>query len=144
MGVLKLSLADILLRQPHLLDRLLGKGTYQIEEGENDVAKIRTEWMELTLVYDSRDRFVSSRVKALKVPAEISENCTTDTLLRFCGIEVGARRKSDLDEQQVSDELAHIQPFANLLKDEQTSRDAILFFRGYCAAYTDCLNGKWH
>lgn len=136
-------LANLLGRQQPLIDRLFGQGTYRIDSEGSDSARLSTDWMELLLTYDHRDQFVSSSVKPLKLPAELSENHTTDTLLRFYGMEARPRRKSQLDEQQVVDELELVEPLVEPLKVEQESRDATMFVRGYNAAYTDRAGGVW-
>lgn len=138
-----MKLSDLLRRQQPLLDKLFGKGGYRIEGDASDEARIHADWMELSLVYDPRDEFASSMIRPLNVPADQSEPHTSDALLRYCGIEVGPRRKSALDERQVADELALIAPLIPLLKDKRKSRDATWFVRGYNTAYTDWASGDW-
>lgn len=138
-----MKLADILRANAPLLNEIFGDGGYRIEVDEEDLVRVRAEWMELLLVYDFRDQFVSSSVKPLRVPDDMSEECTSGTLLRFLDVDVGVRRKSALDEQQVADELNLVRPLAQLLKDDCKSRDAVCFVNGYNAAYTDYCSGKW-
>ena len=130
--------------QAELLGDIFGDDAYEIVADEDEyLVRVRTAWMNLLIAYDFRDQFVSSSVKPLRVPDELSEDHTTDTLLRFLDIEVGVRRRSILDEQQVKDELNLVRPIVELLKDERNSRDATLFVNGYNAAYTDYCSGKW-
>jgi hypothetical protein len=138
-----MSLADLVRAQAQLLDEMFGNGDYGIDASEEDLVRIRTEWMELSLVYDLRDQWVCSSVKPLRVPDTMSEDEPIDTLLRFLNIDADVRRKSALDEQQVVDELIRAGPLARLLKDGSRSRDAINFVSGYSAAYTDYHSGKW-
>ena len=138
-----MKLADILRANAPLLNEIFGNGGYRIDADEEDLVRVRAEWMELLLVYDFRDQFVSSSVKPLRVPDDMSEEHTSDTLLRFLDVDVGLRRKSALDEQQVTDELNLVRPLAQLLKDDCNSRDAVWFVNGYNAAYTDYCSGKW-
>jgi hypothetical protein len=143
MGFLRAGIPDILRRQPQLLDDLFGHRGHQIVASEDDLVRVRTAWMELLLVYDSRDQFVSSSVKPLSIPHQMPEDHSTDTLLRFLDVEVGVRRKGALDEQQVTDELNLVRPLVRLLKDARQTRDAVCFVNGYNAAYTDYCSGKW-
>lgn len=130
--------------QAELLGDVFGEDAYEIVADEdNEVVRVRTAWMDVLLAFDFRDQFVSSSVKPLRVPDELSEDHTTDTLLRFLDIDVGIRRKSVLDEQQVRDELNLMRPLVELLKNERSSRDATWFVNGYNAAYTDYCSGKW-
>ena len=138
-----MKLVEILRAKAPLLNELFGDDSYEIDEEDDDLVRVRAKWMELLLVYDFRDQWVSSSVRPLRVPDDISEEHTTDTLLRFLDIDVGARRKSMLDEQQVTDELRLVRPLAQLLKDDRKSRDAVWFVYGYNAAYTDHCNRKW-
>lgn len=139
-----MRLEDIVRAQAELLGELFSDDAYEIlANGDDHAVSVRTAWMDVLLDYDIRDQFVSSSVKPLSVPNELSEEHTTDSLLRFLDIEVGMRRKGALDEKQVRDELNLIRPLVELLKDEQKSRDAILFANGYCAAYTDYCSRKW-
>ena len=140
---LAMGLGDILGQQRPLLDRLFGEGSYSIKVQEPHFAQILTGWMELSLAYDPRDQFVASAIKPLKVPAGLSEEHTTDTLLRARDIEVASRRKSALDDQQVVDELTLVSPLVGLFKGEQESCEATWFARGYNAAYTDWASGQW-
>jgi hypothetical protein len=126
-----------------LLDNLFGEGRYRIESEDSISSRIFTDWLEVWLVYDHRDQFVGSAIKPLRVLAEIAEDHQTDVLLRFLGVEFGVHRKSALDEQQVADELTRITPIVEALRDEQRSRDATWFVRGYSAAYTDHFSGEW-
>ena len=138
-----MKLADIMRTKTPLLNEIFGHGGFRIDADEEDLVRVRAEWMELLLVYDFRDQFVSSSIKPLRVPEDMSEEHTTDTLLRFLDIDVGVRRKSALDEQQVTDELNIVRPLAQLLQDDCKSRDAVWFVNGYNAAYTDYCSGKW-
>jgi len=139
-----MRLEDIVRAQTGLLGDIFCDDAYEIlADEDDDVARVRTAWMDVLLAYDFRDQFVSSSVKPLRVPAELSEDHTTDTLLRFLDIEVGVRRRSALDERQVRDELNLVRPLVEFLKDERNSRDATLFVYGYNVAYTDHNSGKW-
>lgn len=138
-----MTLRKLLQRQQPLLDELFGKGAYSVDADVPHQARIIADWLELSLVYDWRDQFISSSITPLNVPPEQSEPHTIDTLLRFCGVTVGVRRKSALDEQQVTDELARIAPLIQLLKDDRKSRDATWFVRGYNDAYTAWASGEW-
>jgi hypothetical protein len=138
-----MNLAEALRANAPLLNEIFGSGGYRIDADEEDLVRVRAEWMELLLVYDFRDQFVSSSVRPLLVHEDMSEEHTADTLLRFLNIDVGVRRRSALDEKQVADELNLIRPLAQLLKDVCKSRDAVWFVNGYNAAYTDHYSGKW-
>lgn len=138
-----MKLADMVRANAPLLNEMFGNGGYRIDADEANSVRVRTEWMELLLIYDFRDKFVSSSVKPLLVPDDMSEEHTSDTLLRFLRVDVGVRRKSALDEQQVRDELDLVSPLAQLLRDDCKSRDAVWFVNGYNAAYTDYCSGKW-
>ena len=126
-----------------IIKEIFGDAPLEIDPKNGGSVAIKTKWMELHLYFDVRDRFVSSTIKPLLVPAEMSEEHTSDTLLRFLGIDVGERRKSSLDQQQIIDELNRVRPLVHRLQDETTSRDATWFVRGYDEAYTDYCNGKW-
>jgi hypothetical protein len=138
-----MSLVELVRSKAPLLNKMFGDGSYQIETVDGGCVRVRAKWMELLLVYDSRNQFVSSAVRPLEVPEDLSEDHDTDTLLRFLKMNVGERRKSNLDDQQVMDELALVRPLAELLKDRHKSRDAVWFANGYSSAYTDYCGGKF-
>lgn len=138
-----MKLADALGANVPLLNEIFGHGGYRIDTDDEDSVRVSAKGMELLLVYDPRDQFVSSSIKPLRVPDGMSEEHTSDTLLRFLDIDAGVRRKSALDEQQVRDELELVRPLVQLLEDEGKSRDAVRFVNGYNAAYTDYCSGKW-
>ena len=137
-----MRLSEIMLSQSRLLNEIFGPDTYQIE-ATDDVAFVRTDWMELKLAYDPRDQCVGSMIKPLKVPEHISEYLPTDTLLGFLDTQVRERRENRLDEEQVRDELNLVRPLVDLFKDERRSCDATWFVSGYNQAYTDYCSGKW-
>jgi hypothetical protein len=134
-------LGDIISAHAQLLDDIFGAGAYQIE-ATDEATFVKTEWMELQLVYDPRDQCVHSWSNRSEFP-NLSLNHSTDTLLSFLHTGVGDRRQSRLDEQQVRDELNFVRPVIQTLKDERRSCDATWFVNGYNAAYTDYCSGKW-
>ena len=136
-----MKLLDLVRSNAPLLNELFGLGGYRIDPADEAV-KVRASWMELLLTYDPRNQWVSSLIKPLSIPSEMSEEHTSDSLLRFLGIDVGTRRKGDLGERQVADELNLIRPLAVLLQEESKARDAVTFVNGYNAAYTDHFAGK--
>lgn len=136
-------MSEILQRHQHILDRLFGAANYEIEAHRDEVATIRTPWMQVSFTCDWRDQFISSSIRPLRVPPENSVECTTNTLLRYCGIHTAVRSRGIVDDQQIIDELNRIRPLVDLLKDERKSRDAVSFVRGYNSAYTDYMSGKW-
>lgn len=138
-----MTISDILHANMQLMNEIFGQDMFHIDAPTANSASIKTGWMELKLVYGPRDLFVSSTVRPMMVPAALSEPLVTDTALRFLDIEVGARRKSCLDDSQVVDELNRLRPLVNLLQDEASSRDAANFVKGYDEAYTDHCRGLW-
>jgi hypothetical protein len=138
-----MTLDDALRAQHALLDKLFGQGAYRINSEDAISSRVFADWMELSLIYDQRDQFISSAIKPLRVPSEIAEDHQSTTLLRYLDVQFTPHRKSALYEQQVRDELTRIAPLVELFRDEQRSRDATWFVRGYNAAYTDHFSGEW-
>jgi hypothetical protein len=136
-------LADLAQRRSQLLDELFGKGAYQLDDEAPEVCTISTSWAEVRLAYDRRDQWVSATMKPLRVPADISDSYPAHSWLRFLDQDPGTLRKSALDDRQLTDALDLIRPVLELFKDEQRSRDALWFVRGYSAAYGDWASGAW-
>lgn len=138
-----LRLADLVRRQSVLLDEVFGPDTYEIADTTREACDLKTSWVEVSLSYDWRDRWVDAALKPLTVPADVADVCDDHVLLKFCGVEVGERRKSAMDDQQVVDALVLIRPIVELFKDNRSARDALWFVRGYSEAYTDWASGNW-
>ena len=136
-------LSDLLRQQHKLLDEIFGRGSYQIEEIRPAVCELKTAEVEIEFAFDPRDRWVSSMIKPLNVPADLVESYPAGTFLRFCDIDEPVRRKSNLNGDQIVAELELIEPAIRLLRDPQKCREAVWFARGYCAAYTDWARGRF-
>jgi hypothetical protein len=136
-------LADVVRRQSSLLDEIFGEDAYAIVDAGLRACELRTGWVEVALAYDSRDQWVSAQLKPLTVPDDLSDYYPDHSWLMFCGIEVGASRKSAMDDQQVTDALSLIRPIVQLFKDSGLARDALWFVRGYSHAYTEWASGNW-
>jgi hypothetical protein len=119
-------LADVVRRQFALLDDLFAGGAYEIVDSAPLACDLRAEWVEVALAYDSRDAWVIAQLKPLTVPDNISDSYPDHSWLGFCGIDVGVRRKSALDDQQVIDELNLIRPIVELFKNSQICQRRIL------------------
>jgi hypothetical protein len=136
-------LSQIVGRQSSLLEDLFDRDAYEIVDTAPDACELRTSWVEVELTYSWRDQWVDTQLKPLVVPDDMSETYPGHSWLKFCGIEVGASRKSSLDDQQVIDALNLVRPIVSLFKDGQAARDALWFVRGYSHAYTDWASGNW-
>lgn len=136
-------LADVVRRQLALLHELFAGSAYELVDTDPLACELRADWVEVVLTYDCRDAWVSARLKPLTVPDNITDSYPDHSWLGFCGIDVGVRRKSALDDQQVIDALKLIRPVVELFKDSQSARDAFWFVRGYSHAYTDWASGNW-
>jgi hypothetical protein len=136
-------LSQIVRRQSSLLEDLFDGDAYEIIDTAPDACELRTSWVAVELTYSWRDQWVDTQLKPLMLPDDISETYPGHSWLKSCGIEVGAARKSSLDDQQVIDALNLVRPIVSLFKDGQAARDALWFVRGYSHAYTDWASGNW-
>jgi hypothetical protein len=139
----KPRLAELLQRQESLLDEIFGKSVYQIEDSDEQFCVLRTEAVEIEFAYDWRDQWLASSIKPLNVPPAVAETNIIETWVRFQDKEVALRRKSQLDDRQVIDELKLVrQVMTDIFTDPQTARDAAYFAWGYTIAYNDWASGR--
>jgi hypothetical protein len=144
MDLPKPRIAKILEEQGPLLDEIFGEGPYEIEERAPYACVVRSPVLEIRLAYDWRDQWVSSIARPLNVPPDVAEDDIIESWARFVAMKMPARRKSQLDERQVVDELEVVRAVAaRVFTDAATARDAACFVRGYRSAYNDWAKGGW-
>ena len=140
----KPRIAKILADQKQLLDEIFCEGPYEIEERAPYACIVRSPTLQISLSYDWRDQWVAAMARPLNVPPDVAEDDIIETWARFVEMKMPSRRKGQLDESQVVDELQLVREVtARVFADPATARDAAWFVRGYRSAYNDWTKGGW-
>jgi hypothetical protein len=138
------SLFQLVQSNNELLANFFDGAPFEIVESTDPVScVVRSDWVEIELIYDWRDQWLSAVLKPLHVSDDVSDPYDEYNLRKFCGIEEPDVRKGALDSHQLTDCLIRIRPIVEKLKDSQAARDAVWYVRGYSHAYTDFASGKW-
>jgi hypothetical protein len=144
----KPDLPALLEREGRLLDRIFGKGEYEVESRHPHQASVLSGRFRLDLGYDGRDGSIGSTLTVTEPWGEeldIPEGWT-----RFLGEDVvplprdASGHVALSPEDQVRAELTCVARLSDeIFSDPQKTRDAINFVRGYRQAYNDWARGAW-
>jgi hypothetical protein len=137
-------IAEHLSAEQALLDELFGPGGYSIAVPDQHRCMLLSDWVEITFVYDPRDRWVDSAVEPLILPDHLRDLIPSHLWQPFAGGIRSMQSKGPLDSERMKAELRLVETIVRAeLEAPGTLRDWAFFTWGYNSCYNDRVSADF-